>query len=105
MDRHGSLRISRNAVVSLRHVLSKAVTKNQLLILLTIDGTEQSLTTFLNRLSTTSGVPLSTLKLSARVLRESGLVILHHSGTRSYNHMELSEAGRLVLNVIVRDDY
>lgn len=77
----------------LARVLLRALNKNQLLILRHLDGGGVSMTRLLQRLSESFEVPLSTLKLNARILRELGLVEYGNGDAR------LTEFGRFVLEV------
>ncbi len=93
-------RISRECSHALTNVLSKVVTENQLLILSNIDGRHQSLTSFLNELAEATGVPLSTLKLGVKTLNGLGLIELERYDSIAYVRLGLTEAGRLLLEII-----
>jgi len=59
----------------LRRVLLRALNENQVLILLHASGSRgRSPTSLLREISAEHRVPLSTLKLNARILRELGLL-------------------------------
>jgi hypothetical protein len=60
--------------MDLRRLILRTLNDNQLLILNGIQREKSSLTKLLKRLSTNYKVPLSTLKLNARILRELNLI-------------------------------
>lgn len=98
------IRISNSCKESLKYLLAKAITQNQLLLLSEIDGQEQSLSSFLRELSEYKKVPLSTLKLSIKNLKDSGLVYLTPSKGFGYQKIELTETGKLILDLILYDN-
>lgn len=83
---------------SLGRVLAKAVNTNQLLILSEIAHEGGTISSLLSVASERHGVPLSTLKLNARVLRDLGLISCG-SATNS-EPAKLTEAGRTVLSIM-----
>jgi len=66
--------ISADGVDGLRKLVLRTLNDNQLLVLKELANNDQSLTSLLHRLSRENGIPLSTLKLNARILRELGLI-------------------------------
>lgn len=79
---------------SLKKILLKALTKNQVLLLNEIENNStKTITTLLNVLSESTRIPISTLKLNARSLKDLGL--LNYS-----KPAELTATGRLVLKII-----
>lgn len=100
MGNPGQLRVSRECSLAFRKVLSRAVTPNHLLILSSIDGRRQSLTSFVNELTASSGVPESTLKLGIKTLRKLGLIELQGLESVAYGRLGLTEAGRFILEMI-----
>ncbi len=81
---------------SLKKVISKALTKNQILLLNEIEkNSTKTVTSLINKLSRVSKVPLSTLKLNARLLREMDLINYSES-----QPVELSGSGEIVLSLI-----
>jgi hypothetical protein len=59
----------------LRPILARALNRNQLLILSCAAGNKgQTITTLLSSMSLAHRIPLSTLKLNAKILRELGLL-------------------------------
>ncbi|MDE1868790.1 MAG: hypothetical protein KGH60_02380, partial [Candidatus Micrarchaeota archaeon] len=58
---------------AIRPVLARALNPNQILILSRVNGID-GITSLLNGISDTTGVPLSTLKLNAKVLKDIGLI-------------------------------
>jgi hypothetical protein len=55
-------------------LLSRALNKNQILILSEVSSSSQTITSLLKRLSKNHGISLSTLKLNAGILRELELL-------------------------------
>ena len=93
--------LSRESRYALRLLLARALNKNQILLLSKIDGSAYSLSSFLRRLSKESGVPISTLKMNAGVLRKLDLIRFSSFGIRTRSTVELSEAGAIMLNIIM----
>lgn len=92
------LPISNSGVVDLRRLLLRTLNDNQLLILSNLAERGGSLTSLLNNLSREEGVPLSTLKLNARILRELNLISYGSSIERK--KAELKPLGTFVLKLI-----
>lgn len=80
---------------SLGKVLARAINHNQLLILSEISRNNGSISSLLSAASERHRVPLSTLKLNARVLRDLGLVSC--GSASDPQPARLTEAGRAVL--------
>ena len=79
-------------------MILRTLNDNQVLVLKAVAERRQSLTSLLRQLSTDHGVPLSTLKLNARILRELNLI-----SYGSMNHRRaarLESLGRFVYGVI-----
>ncbi len=74
--RGGSLRldVSIADAEALNLVLKRALTETQILILSRVIRNSYGITQMLIRISESTGVPLSTLKSSAKTLRELGLI-------------------------------
>jgi signal transduction histidine kinase len=87
-----------DARVSLGRVLSKAINPNQLLILSEIARNSGSISSLLSGASERRRVPLSTLKLNARVLRDLGLISC--GSASNPRPARLTEAGRAVLSMM-----
>ncbi len=83
---------------ALRRVLLRALNPNQLLILSQIETNgNQTITGLLNCVSTTRKIPLSTLKLNARILHELNLIDFEDNG---HNRTpRLTNEGRTVLQI------
>jgi transketolase len=86
--------------VILAKLLLKAFNQNQLLIISTVNG-NQTLTasSLLAKLSKTSGVPLSTLKLNAKILRQSGLIV--YGTPENPRSISLTGTGKMLFNILV----
>lgn len=77
----------------LRSVVLKALNRNQILVLSNADGYIR-ITSLLQELSARYGIPISTLKLNAKILKELGL--LEFNGLPA----ETTPSGKLVLRLI-----
>ncbi len=85
-----------SSLSSLKKLVFKALTKNQILLIHEIHKNfTLSVTSLVNEIPETSKIPLSTLKLNARLLRELGLVKYSNFGT-----VELAEGGNFVLSLM-----
>jgi hypothetical protein len=90
--------ISFSGVENLRRLLLRTLNDNQLLILSRIANNNQPLTSLLNRLSQETGIPLSTLKLNARILRKLNLI--SYGSVRERRLAEVEPVGTLVLKLM-----
>ena len=90
--------ISTGGVNDLRRLILRTLNDNQLLILTSIASQRRSLTSLLKDLSETRGIPLSTLKLNARVLRELNLI--SYGSTREKKTAEVEKLGSFVLRLL-----
>ena len=88
--------LSEAQCLGIRLVITRALNKNQLLILSSISE-YTNITDLLEELSKKSSIPLSTLKLNARVLRSLGII--------EYNvpPVRVTPAGRAILEIIKSD--
>ena len=77
----------------LKPLLLRALNNNQILILSEIGGS--CITTVLKNLSARSGIPLSTLKLNAKVLKKLGLIRYDE-----FYEARLTETGSMALGII-----
>ena len=97
-DGCASTPISEGGVDDLRRLILRTLNDNQVLVLKAVAERRQSLTSLLRQLSMDHGVPLSTLKLNARILRELNLIsygsLTHRKAAR------LESLGRFVYRVI-----
>jgi len=83
----------------LKPLLLRSLNKNQLLILRELAlNFNRSLTSFLMEISEKRNIPLSTLKLNAKVLRNLGLICVGELNGKRF--AGLSNLGRLVLNIL-----
>jgi hypothetical protein len=79
---------------SLKTLILKALNKNQILLLNEIEkNSTRTATGLVGKLSENAKIPLSTLKLNARLLKELGL--LNYS-----NPVKLTDTGKFVLEII-----
>jgi len=101
MGREGraSTPISTSGVDDLRNLILRTLNDNQLLVLNAVAGNSQSLTSLLKQLSSEHSIPLSTLKLNARILRELGLI--SYGSVRYKKEAQLEPLGRFVLKLLV----
>lgn len=102
MDCSRRVRCSNRAKTSLRQLLAKAVNPNQFLILNEIAYNEGSISSLLNRISARNGVPLSTLKLNAKVLARLG--VISYGSTPGPRQAALTEAGETVLSLMLENE-
>ena len=71
------------------------------MILTNIAAQERSLTSLLKELSEERGIPLSTLKLNARILRELNLI--SYGSTKVKKAAEVEKLGNFVLRLLGDD--
>ena len=83
---------------NLRRLLLRTLNDNQLLILSRVASNNQPLTSLLNKLSHETGIPLSTLKLNARILRKLNLI--SYGSVRERRLAEVEPVGALVLRLM-----
>jgi predicted transcriptional regulator len=88
-------------VEDLRRLLLRTLNDNQLLILSRVAATNRPLTGLLISLSRETGIPLSTLKLNARILRELNLI--SYGSTGKVREAEVEPVGSLVLRLMEAD--
>ncbi len=94
--------ISTSGVEDLRRLLLRTLNDNQLLILSRVAATNRPLTGLLISLSRETGIPLSTLKLNARILRELNLI--SYGSTGKVREAEVEPVGSLVLRLMEADE-
>jgi len=82
----------------LKRIFLRAINRNQQLILSQVGENKGRITPALQQISGKHGVPLSTLKLNAKIMRDLGLIRYGTVSTRS--SVELTDLGRFVLGVI-----
>lgn len=90
--------ISEDGLIDLRRLLSRSINEKQRLILQRVWAEPGPITSLLRKLSRRYGIPLSTLKLNARLLREMGL--LKYGSKSKPREAELTELGQLVLQLL-----
>ena len=80
----------------LKRVLLRAVNKNQILILSHLENNfKDTISSKLNRLSKESKIPISTLKLNSRILKDLNLIDFGNSSVA-----EITEFGKFVASII-----
>ena len=79
-------------------MILRTLNQNQVIVLRAVADHEQSLTSLLRQLSEDHGVPLSTLKLNARILRELNLISYGSMGDRKTARLE--DLGRFIFGLI-----
>ena len=82
----------------LRRLLLRTLNDKQLLILTRILSNRYSLTSLLKNLSNETGIPLSTLKLNSRILRELNLI--SYGSIRDTRLAKIEPLGYFVLKVM-----
>ena len=91
--------ISTSGVDDLRNLILRTLNDNQLLVLNTISEKDQSLTSLLKQISKEYGIPLSTLKLNARILRELNLI--SYGNIRNKRPAQLENLGQFILRLML----
>lgn len=81
----------------------RTLNDNQLLVLNAVAERQQSLTSLLKQLSEEYRIPLSTLKLNARILRELNLI--SYGSIRDKRTAQLESLGRFVLRLFLDEPY
>lgn len=102
-DGCASTPISTSGVTDLRKLILRTLNDNQLLVLNSVADQEQSLTSLLRRLSEEYGIPLSTLKLNARILRELNLI--SYGSIRDKRAAQLENLGSFVVKLLMDDPW
>jgi DNA-binding MarR family transcriptional regulator len=103
MDRKARVNDLVRVNASLKQVLHRAINQNQFLLLTRIScNNGGSISSLLGCASEQFGVPLSTLKLNARVLRELGLISF--GCVSDPKPARLTDAGRAILEMMSRDE-
>lgn len=102
-DGSASTPISTGGVTDLRKLILRTLNDNQLLVLNSVSEREQSLTSLLKQLSEEYGIPLSTLKLNARILRELNLI--SYGSIRDKKTAQLEPLGSFVMRLFMDDPY
>ena len=90
--------ISTGGINDLRRLILRTLNDNQLLILTSVASQRRSLTSLLKDLSETREIPLSTLKLNARILRELNLI--SYGSIREKKTAEVEKLGSFVLRLL-----
>jgi hypothetical protein len=90
--------ISQGGVADLRRLILRTLNENQILILSNLAGQRRTITSLLRSLSEEHGVPLSTLKLNARILR--GLNLISFGSTGEKRCAEVEALGSFVLRLL-----
>ncbi len=90
--------ISTEEVADLRRLILRTLNGNQLLILNQVSRQDRSMTSLLRSMSEEFCVPLSTLKLNARILREMNLI--SYGSVRESRNAGVEPLGSLVLRLI-----
>ena len=79
-------------------MILRTLNQNQVLVLKAVADRNQSLTSLLKQLSEDHGVPLSTLKLNARILRE--LNMISYGSIRKRKSVSLEDLGRFIFGLL-----
>jgi hypothetical protein len=79
--------------------LFRAFNRNQILILSLVErNVSQSLSSLLKEVSNFSGIPLSTLKYNARVLRELG--VISYGSNSKFQIARLTDLGKFISELL-----
>jgi len=95
---HASAPISKGSVADLRRLVLRTLNDNQILILSNVDEHRRTTTSLLRSLSEKFDVPLSTLKLNARILRELNLI--SYGSAEGVKEAELRSLGSFILSLL-----
>ena len=98
-DGSASTPISTGGVDDLRNLILRTLNDNQLLVLNAVAERDQSLTSLLKQVSEEYGIPLSTLKLNARILRELNLI--SYGSIHNRQTAQLESLGRFILRLML----
>ena len=80
----------------IKKVLLRALNKNQLILLSKIaKNSTKTITSISNSLSSELDIPVSTLKLNCKILKDLDLIAFETS-----KPVELTETGKIVLNIV-----
>ena len=91
-----ALPISKDTNRTLRSLILRAITKNQILLLQEIEKNfTKTVTALITKISKSNKIPISTLKSNSQILRELGLIEFEIS-----QPVELTEAGKRILEII-----
>ena len=90
--------ISTGGVNDFRNLILRTLNDNQLLILNAVATHDRSLTSLLKELSEECEIPLSTLKLNARILRE--LKLISYGSIRNKRAAQLEVLGSFIFGIV-----
>lgn len=90
--------ISRSGISDLRNLILRTLNDNQLLILTNVARQRKTMTSLLRALSEECDIPLSTLKLNGRILRELNLI--SYGSTRDKRNAKVEALGTFVLRLL-----
>jgi hypothetical protein len=97
-DKDAPLPMDKAPFGGLRRLLLRSINDNQRLILTHVEQSTGRITPFLQELSSIYGIPLSTLKFNAKILKDLNLITYPTASMR--NEVEVSKLGQLVLSII-----
>ena len=87
---------------SLKLLLLRTLNKNQILILSSINNTQnENITRILSRISSSHEIPLSTLKLNAKILKNLNLITFGNNS--HFQSARLTDFGKFVFKIIGGD--
>lgn len=90
--------ISTGGVTDFRNLILRTLNDNQLLIMGAVASQKRSLTSILKELSVECEIPLSTLKLNARILRELNLI--SYGSIKNKREARLESLGSFIFGII-----
>ena len=97
-DKDAPLPMDKAPFEGLRRLLLRSINDNQRLILTHVAQSTGRITPFLQELSSIYGIPLSTLKFNAKILKDLNLITYPTASMQK--EVELSKLGQLVLSII-----
>jgi broad specificity phosphatase PhoE len=97
-DGRASVPISEDSVADLRKLVLRTLNDNQILILSEVARRKDTMTSLLRALSEEFSIPLSTLKLNGRILRE--LRLISYGSREGITEARLGNLGFFILRLL-----
>lgn len=100
-SRPGDCPLKASELATLDILFSRLLTRDQMLTLSEVKDDSDTITSLLTRMSETEGIPLPTLKSSARVL--SRLDLISYGPSSSFMKVGITSSGKTILLLIGRN--
>jgi len=101
-DGRASVPISEDSVEDLRKLVLRTLNNNQILILSEVARRKETMTSLLRALSEEFSIPLSTLKLNGRILRELNLI--SYGSNEGVAEARLGTLGLFILRLLSEEN-